>query len=226
MGADDLVGQGKAEAGAFAGLLCGEEGLEDVLHRLLVHAAAGVGDAQADVARPFLGNLLFREERRQLTARHDTAPDGQLSARGADGVDGVDADVQQHLLQLGRIAQNAFAAELIFFLQLHVLRAVRLHQFSGSMEQSLHRHGVIDRLHVFPAHGGNLFHDLLRLLRRLADLHRVVIDLAARVGVGHDEVGIAGDGGQEVIELMGDAAGEGPHHLQPLAVGQRLFAAV
>lgn len=71
-----------------------------------------------------------------------------------------------------------------------------------------------------------MFHDLLCLLRRLADLHRVVIDLAARVGVGHNEVGIAGDRGQEVIELMGDAAGEGPHHLQPLAVGQRLFAAV
>lgn len=149
MGADDLIRQSKAEAGAFAGLLCGEEGLEDVLQRLLVHAAAGVGDAQADVARPFLGDLLFREERRQLTARHDTAPDGQLSALGADGVDGVDADVQHHLLQLGRIAQNAFAAQLIFFLQLHVLRAVCLHQLPGPMEQSLHRNGVVDRLHVF-----------------------------------------------------------------------------
>lgn len=104
MGADDLVRQSKAEAGAFAGLFCGEEGLEDVLHRLLVHAAAGVGDAQADVARPLFGDLLFREERRQLTARHDTAPDGQLSALGADGVDGVDgvdADVQQHLAAAG-----------------------------------------------------------------------------------------------------------------------------
>ena len=50
VGADDLVRQSKAETGAFAGLLCGEERLEDVLHRLLVHAAAGVGDAQADVA--------------------------------------------------------------------------------------------------------------------------------------------------------------------------------
>ena len=111
---------------------CGEEGLEDVLHRLLVHAAAGVGDAQADVARPFLGDFLFREERRQLTARHDTAPDGQLSALGADGVDGVDADVQHHLLQLGRVAQNAFAAQLIFLLQLHVLPGSSSPPASGS----------------------------------------------------------------------------------------------
>ena len=226
MGADDLVRQSKAEAGAFAGLFGGEERLEDVLHRLLVHAAAGVGDTEANVVGPLFRDLFFREEGLKLPAGHDAAPDGQRSALRADGVDGVDADVQQHLLQLGRIAQHTLSGQRVLFAQLHVLRAVGLHQLPGPMEQSLHRHGVVDRLHVLPAHGGDLLHDLLRLLGRLADLHRVVVDLAARVGVGHDEVGIAGDGGEEVIELMGDAAGKGAHHLQPLPMGQRFLAAV
>ena len=83
---DDAVDGGQAEAGAFADLLGGEERFEDAVQRLLVHAAAGVGDAQADEpARPGFG-LLLDIGRVDLD---DGGGDEQLAALG-HGIAGVD----------------------------------------------------------------------------------------------------------------------------------------
>ena len=48
-GAGDLPGDGEAEAGALAGLLGGEEGLEDVLAGVGGDPAAGVGHREGEL---------------------------------------------------------------------------------------------------------------------------------------------------------------------------------
>ena len=45
---DDAIDGGQAQAGALADFLGGEKRLEQMAQRLVVHAQAGVGDAQAD----------------------------------------------------------------------------------------------------------------------------------------------------------------------------------
>lgn len=139
-------------------------------------------------------------------------------------MDAVDADIQQHLLQLGAVAQHVFAVQFQFLPQPHLFGAVGLHQLAGVLDEAFHGHRVIDRFHVLPAHGRNLLHHVPGLFGSFADLPGVVINFTLGVGVGHNEVGIARDGGEEVVELVGDAARQGAHELEPLVVRQRLPA--
>ena len=57
--------------------------------------------------------LFFREKGLKLPAGHDAAPDGQLSALGADGVDGVDADVQQDVYKRQALLRRNESTESI-----------------------------------------------------------------------------------------------------------------
>ena len=218
VGVDDLFGQRQPQAGALPCFFGGEEGFKDALQGLLVHAGAGVRDADADIAGPDLRDALIREAEQQLTARHHVGFQRQGALLRADGVDGIDADVQQHLLQLGAVAQHFFPLQLHLLHELHLPGAVGLHQLPGLGQQPFHRDSVVDGLDVLPAHGGDLLHHVPRLFGGLADLQCVVVDLTFRVGIGHDEISIAGDGGQEIVELVRDAAGQGAHQLEPLAV--------
>ena len=139
-------------------------------------------------------------------------------------MDAVDADIQQHLLQLGAVAQHVFPVQLQLLPQPHLFGAVGLHQLAGVLDEAFHGHRVIDRFHVLPAHGRNLLHHVPGLFGSFADLPGVVINFTLGVGVGHNEVGIARDGGEEVVELVGDASRQGAHELEPLVVRQRLPA--
>ena len=46
--ANDPVDDREPEPGAFAYLLCRKEWLEDPIHRFGIHAAAGIGDTEAN----------------------------------------------------------------------------------------------------------------------------------------------------------------------------------
>src|SRR5476649_1632836 len=85
---DDVARQRQAQAGALAGRLGGEEGVEDVCEVARRDAGAGVADGEPDVVVIAAG------------AQRDAA------ARRGDGMDGVDDQVQHHLVDLRRAAQH------------------------------------------------------------------------------------------------------------------------
>jgi hypothetical protein len=109
---DDAVDRGQPEAGAMALGLGGEEGLEGAVDGGLVHARAGVGDTQPDVAaRPQAGPGLGVGG----VGFQVVGLDAELPA-ARHGVAGVDGEVHQHLLELAPVGldepQLGVAADL------------------------------------------------------------------------------------------------------------------
>ena len=93
---DDAVDHGQAQAGALAESLGGEEGLEDVVHRLRVHAHAGVGDREHDVAT---GRDLRVGFAVLFVQFHVTGLQSQ-STPGRHGIASIQGQVHEHLLEL------------------------------------------------------------------------------------------------------------------------------
>ena len=77
----------------------GEEGLEDVLERLLIHAAAAIGDRQQRVVA---GNGSRMVGAVGCVEGGVAGFDGDR-AHSADGVAGVDAQVGEDLVDLDRV---------------------------------------------------------------------------------------------------------------------------
>ena len=98
---DDAVGDGETEPGAGSHLLGGEERIEDALLQPLVDARAGVADEQIDHAFPDRGLDV-----------------DELPRRVRQGVARVGQEVDDHLLELDRVADDhrIFRAEI----QLHL----------------------------------------------------------------------------------------------------------
>src|SRR5258708_25965458 len=99
---DDSLHQGQAEARALAGLLGGEEGLEDPRQRLRVHAPAPILDLQKHIgSRP--------ERAVRKGARDGKVCLSQADAKAAvvaDGVYGVGAKVHHDSVQLRRVTNH------------------------------------------------------------------------------------------------------------------------
>ena len=97
--ADDAVDRGQPQTGALAQLLGGEERFEQVGEGVVVHAAAGVAHRQAHVAAR---RDLRVTEAVGLVEGDRGGLDGD-PAGVADGVAGVDTQVDEDLVDLGRI---------------------------------------------------------------------------------------------------------------------------
>ena len=101
-GATELGGEpidlGQAETAPFANVLGGEEGLEGVLQHLGRHTGPVVRHADHDV---FAAHQLRRE--RRLPRGHVRRGDADRAAL-RHGIPRVDREVQQHELELGRVA--------------------------------------------------------------------------------------------------------------------------
>ena len=107
-GAARLLGEaahhGEAEAGALADALGGEERLGGVREGLRVHARAGVGDGEADIAAG-------RQVGRRLVTVLRVGGDGQPAAIG-HGVPGIDREIEDGELELVGVDQHRAQAEL------------------------------------------------------------------------------------------------------------------
>ena len=77
--------------------------------------------------------------------------------------------------------------------------------------------------HLAAAEGEELARQRRRALGRLLDLEQVVASPIVRREVLEEKLGVAGDRRQEIVEVVGDAAGELAHRLQPLRQVQPLL---
>src|SRR5207247_1886122 len=210
---------GQPEAGTLPGGLRGEEGLEHVRARLLVHADPGVTHREADVLarphRPPCLALIFGQvhapglDPQHAAVRHRIAGIGDeveedllrgvhigahvgevVLARGDD----LDVGRQDTAQEPGQIADQAAEVDR---LELEAGAA-------GEPEQLLHHHAAPQsRRHHVPQVGLGI---------RLAGRKRL-----------RDQLGVREDDGEQIVEVVSDAAGELADRLHLLGLAQLLL---
>ena len=215
----ETVHHGHSEARSLSLILGGEEGLEDPVPCLLVHADTGVGHRYAYVSA---GLHVGAHGRVLLVQLHRADLDLERSAMG-HGVPGVGSQVQEHLLHGGGIHLHG----------LHRLIGPDRDLDSLGQEGPEHRRqlpgnagdvggyrlqlGPPSEAEELPGHGGGPPHRVLDL-GHLGSLHRL-----PRIQSPHDELSIEEDDREHVVEVVGDAAGELADGLHLLRVAELLL---
>ena len=152
------------------------------------------------------------------------APGGEpQAAAGEHGVAGVDRQVEQHLLELPEVDVDGAVLRIELDLEADVL----------ADQPAQHRRHLADhpveghhpRLqHLLAAVGEELAGQRGRALAGALDLLDVGAPLVLRRHAVAEQLALEGDGRQQVVERMGDAAGQPAHRLQALGVAQPLLA--
>ncbi len=128
MGADNPIADAEAKARAFAGLLGGEEGIEDAFR--VGYAGAVINKGHFDV--------VFRATRANA--------DAAVIAGFLDGVIGVIEDVQENLLQLLRVAECGAKIFIELLGHLYAMAGeVVAAQLDGLAEDRVHVHWFLLR---------------------------------------------------------------------------------
>ena len=217
--AHEAVDHRQAEARALADRLRREERVERLGDDIRAHAGAGIGHAErevlagievallgATVVEPFVGGL-----------------DGDAPAI-RHRVAGVDAEVEQRILELARIDQ-------------HRPQPARGHHFEGdrradgAAEQILHAHhqpvhvGGLRVQGLAPREGEQAVGQRRRALGGTLRGVDVAVDLGDPPlrEAGLQQFERAGDAGEQIVEVMGEPAGELAHRLHLLALAQGLL---
>ncbi len=205
MAADDAKDGGESEAAA--GELGGEEGVEDAGDGFGAHAGAVVGDLEIDVVAggKFGGEVGGAEEGGVGVLK--AGGDVDVARAVADGVGGVDDEVHQDLLHLGGVGADGgkrfreAEAEAGFFAD------GELEEGGGVFDQGAKVDAFEDEA-ALAGVGEHLFAEVGGAEGGGFGL----VELAVGVGAlfeGHAGEGeVAEDAGEEVVEVVGDAAGE------------------
>ena len=211
---DDAVDGGQAEAGALADILGGEERLEDLGHDLGRHAGAGVLDLDQHV---LAGRHAVAGELQALALGDVARADGERAAVG-HGVAGVDGEVDDHLLELRLVGLDVPEVAAGQDLELDLLaeraveqrrdRSVSTSPSSSTSACSVCRREKASSWRTRPA----------ARLALLLDVHDVLVGGVGRPVRLQQQVGEADDGGQHVVEVVRDAAGELADRLHLLAL--------
>lgn len=214
---DDAVDGGEAQAGAAPGALGGEEGLEDARLGFPIHAAAGIGDAELHVpAGEELGAIDAVAARQLLLL----GGDGKRAA-GGHGIARVHAEVQDHLLQLAFIRAHPGIGGGGIELDADVFADDALEELFQIEDEriEIENDGLEELL---AAEGEELAGEAGGLLAGLADEPNLLARaLALYLQLQH--FGIADDGGEEIVEIVGHAAGQPPDGLQLLRVAEQVL---
>ena len=91
----------QAQARALPHLLGREERVEDAIERRSIHAGARVANCEPGIAPGFEHR---RKSARAIAARDPVQRERDSSSTSGHGVPGVGAEVQQHLVELRRVA--------------------------------------------------------------------------------------------------------------------------
>ena len=208
----ETVDHGEAEAGALADRLGREERLEHLGGEFGGHADAGVGHAEGEILA-----------RRHVVARGGMAVEPFVVGLDRDaaavghGVAGVDAEVQQRVLELWRVDQSRPQPR-------------RAHHFNGDggadgpADEVLHaahqhvdvRRAGIERLP--PRKGEQAMRQCRGATRGTLRCDHVAIELGdpALPDAQRHQLEAAGNAGEQIVEIVRQAAGELAHRLHLL----------
>ncbi len=195
-----------------------KNGLEDAVQDVLRDAGAGVGDLQHHIGtgRHHVGAALHR-----LGGADVLGLDGKLAAV-RHRVAAVDREVDDHLLELAGIGAHRFQVLAVDHVELDVLAdqpPQQMREFTqnvGHVEDA-RLQGLLAR------EGQQLAHQVGGAVGVLLDLHDVGEGLVAGAVPEQQQVTEADHRGQQVVEVVGDAAGEETHRLHLLRLRELLL---
>ena len=210
---DDAVDHRQAEAGALADLLGREERLEDLLDQVRRDAGAGVFHFDDHI---FGRREVAVAELPALFRRHVAGADGQLAA-SRHGVARVDREVDDDLLELADVGAHRPKVAAMIDLELDVA-ADQPRQQHPEVGQHVGQVQHFRPQRLLARKGQKLAHQRGGAVGVLLDVHDVREGRVGRTMVGQQQVGRHDDGGQHVVEVVRDAAGELAHGLHLLAL--------
>ncbi len=215
---DDAVDGREAEPGSLADFLGREERLEDLVDDLGRYAGAGIGDIDAHVVG---GRHAVVGQSRGFIRRDVGRLHGQLAAI-RHRVAGVDREIDDHLFELRDVDLDRPEVAAVHEVELDLL-ADQAPQQHGQIGQ-----GVAEVEHLRPQRLAareceQLAHQRRGAGRVLLDLHDVLERRIGRLVRVQQEVVRHHDGGQHVVEVVRDAAGELADHVHLLRLVDLVF---
>ena len=212
---DDTVDGGQSEPGSVAAGFGGEERLEEMLDGFFVHAGAGIGHGQLHIG----AGLATR--RRVLSVEAGVGGAEEEPAAVRHGITRVDRQVEQHLVHLAGIGHDQIERRIEVGLEQDILADEPLQHALRAGDQGVEFEWA--RLaDLAAAEGEQLLGERGRALARVADfLNRLPLRIAFRQ-VLDEHVAVAVDDGQQVVEVVGHAAGQAADGFQLLRVLQLL----
>lgn len=215
----EAVDHGQAQAGALADGFGGEEGFEHVGHDVGGHAGAGVGDAQAQVGA--FGQVVGAGG----GGVEPVVAGLQLDAAAlGHGVAGVDAQIEQGVFQLADVDEGGPGISGAGGFDLDAGAGGALDEFGHAVHQGVDVGGA--RFQGLPAREGQqtLGEDGGAFGRALGGDHVFVhIGQAALGDAAVHQFQRAGDAGEQVVEVVGQAAGELANGFHFLRLAQFFF---
>jgi hypothetical protein len=208
---DDDVGRRQSEA--RPALLGREVGIENARQNIGRNADAVVADDDAHVTSG--------RERRMIggTARDVVGNDGDMSA-GGHGLVGVEQHVAEHLrdLPLVRLDPPQIRGQVQVGADLRAgeREAGGLARQTGNRQHAFHRRTAFCESEELGREAASARHGLLRLAQWLSQGFACLTPLA-------DKRDVPEDGAQQVVEVVGDAAGEQPERIDALRPQQFLL---
>ena len=138
------------------------------------------------------------------------------------GVARIDDEIDDHLLELVEVGLHLPQVAAV-----HDVELDRLADQPAQQHLQFRQH-VVELQHLRPQRlaareGEQLPHQARRAIGVLLDLHDVLEGRVGRAVIGEQEVGIADDRGQHVVEVVRDAAGELADRLHLLALREILL---
>ena len=214
----DPVHGGEAEPRALARLLGGEERLEDPRLCRLVHADAGVAHGEHHELADWGGRTLPGVVR---VVRHVGGLDRKLAPRG-HGVARVHRQVHEHLLELPDVGPHRAHAGVEHRDQVHILPDDAPQHLLDARDHGAQVHDP-GRDHLLPAEGEQLAGERRGPVRRFAHLLDVLPLRIVPAQVLEQQVAVARDHREQVVEVVRDAASQSAHRLHLLRLHQLLL---
>jgi len=219
---DDAVDSGETEAGAFAGLLGGEERFEDAGLGGGVHAVTGVGNGEENVVSEFHGSMKVGVG---VVDEEVLGFDGEPAAQ-RHGVTGVDGEIEENLLKLARVGFDAAEriAETQAEFDVFANQAAKEFAHVGDEFVEVEDFGL-ENLHA--AEGEHLAGEGSGAVGSLANLLGTAIEGIFGLQAVEKQVAVAADDGEEIVKVVRDAAShaaESFHFLGLTKLAFELFA--
>ena len=198
MFADDTIANTQAQTSALANVFGGKERIKDFF---------GINDADTVIAKRNFDECAVAG-----------APN--LNASGppgvADGVVSIVQDVEKHLLELVGISDDRGQGLVEMFDHLNAVtdEVVRT-QVDGALQDGVELKREALRRHL-AGKAEQVLHDLLGALRFLENHSQIAAGAFGDLGVGQQEVGESEDGGEGIVDFVGDAGDQ-------LSDGRHLF---
>lgn len=202
--ADDAVDDGEAKAGAFADLFGGEEGFEDFILDFFGDAATGIADGEMKMETGAAGFGVSG-----LLDVSSAEAKGECAALRHHGIAGVDAEIHDDLFD--HVFVGVDGGEVIFFTELDadLFAKEGMEEVDEAEDDGAERKGF-ELGDLAAAVGEELAGEGGGALSGGNDFVGLLAMLRVERGVVFKHLGIALDDGEEVIEIVGDAAGQLP----------------